>query len=441
MSPPELIAYYLEDSGAEAAIVEGELCGLLLDPGIARSRARHVVTIGPPAADLTGLSFIGHDWQNWVQSQLPDLPATDTHRDEMAFWMYSSGSTGRPKGVVHLQHDTSYTYETYGKHVLGIREDDITFSPPKIFFAYGFGNSLTFPFSVGASTVLHPGRPDPESVFATIERYRPTILFGLPTLYNALTSHSGSEKRDLSSLRLCISAAETLSSELFNEWRRRYSLSIVEGLGSTEILHIYLSNRIDKQIIGTSGAPVPGYEVQLTDLEGKPVLRGESGVLSVRGDSQAPYYWNRPDKTRETMRDGWIWTGDRFREDDHGYYTFEGRADDLVKVSGQWVYPLEVERCLANHPMVRECVVLAVEDDNRLTTLAAYVVLRDNQPGSSATTEQLQTFVKDRLLPFKYPRRVEYLESLPKTGTGKIDRQALRTSGIRGNTDKNNRAE
>jgi benzoate-CoA ligase family protein len=441
MSPPELIAYYLEDSGAEAAICEGELCGLLLDPGVARSRARHVVTIGPRAADLTGASFTVHEWQNWVQSQLPDLPAADTHRDEMAFWMYSSGSTGRPKGVVHLQHDAPYTYEAYGKRVLGIREDDIVFSPPKIFFAYGFGNSLTFPFSVGASTILHPGRPDPESVFATIERHRPTILFGLPTLYNALTSHSSSEKRDLSSLRLCISAAETLPSELFNEWRRRYGLSVVEGLGSTELLHIFLSNRIDKQIIGTSGAPVPGYEVRLTDLEGKPVLRGESGVMSVRGDSQAPYYWNRPDKTSETMRDGWIWTGDRFREDDHGYYTFEGRADDLIKVSGQWVYPLEIERCLANNPMVRECVVLAVEDENRLTTIAAYVVLRDNQPRSSATTQQLQKFVKDRLLPFKYPRRVEYLESLPKTGTGKIDRQALRALGSTRDNAKNNRSD
>jgi benzoate-CoA ligase family protein len=426
MTPPELVAYHLEDSGAEAAIVEGALVGLLSDPGITRSRARHIVSIGPPAVDLTKASFTVHDWQSWVQIQSPVLSAADTHRDEMAFWMYSSGSTGRPKGVIHLQHDAAFTYETYGKHVLGIRENDIVFSPPKMFFAYGFGNSITFPFSVGASTVLHPGRPDPEAVFDIIERYRPTILFGLPTLYNALTSYAGSEKRDLSSVRLCISAAETLTSELFNEWRRRYGLSIVEGLGSTEVLHIYLSNRIDMQRGGTSGAPVPGYEVRLTDLEGKPVPRGESGVMWVRGDSQAPYYWNRPDKTRETMRDGWIWTGDRFREDEAGYYTFEGRADDLVKVSGQWVYPLEIERCLADHPAVRECAVLAVEDENRLMTLAAWVVLRDNQSASPATTEQLQKFVKDRLLPFKYPRRVDYLESLPKTGTGKIDRQALR---------------
>jgi len=426
-SPAELVAYYLEDSGAEAAIVDGELVGLLSDPGVVKTRLRHLVTFGSRSADLKEVNFSVHDWQNWHQSQSPVLAAADTHRDEMAFWMYSSGSTGRPKGVVHLQHDAAYTYETYGRHVLGIREDDIVFSPPKIFFAYGFGNSLTFPFSVGASTVLHPGRPDPEAVFRSIERYRPTLLFGLPTLYKAMTSHAGSEKRDLSSLRLCISAAEPLSAELFNEWRQRYGLSIVEGLGSTEMLHIYLSNRTDMQRVGTSGAAVPGYEVRLTDLEGKPVQCGESGVMWVRGDSQAPYYWSRPEKTRETMRDGWIWTGDRFREDEMGHYIFEGRADDLIKVSGQWVYPLEIERCLAEHPAVHECVVLGLEDENRLMTLAAYVVLRDSQAGSAATTEQLQKFVKDRLLPFKYPRRVEYLASLPKTGTGKIDRQALRT--------------
>jgi 2-polyprenyl-6-methoxyphenol hydroxylase-like FAD-dependent oxidoreductase len=279
MSPAELVAYYLEDSGAEAVIVGGDLVALLSDPGIAKSRARHIVTVGAAAADLSEFPFTVHDWHSWVQSQSPALVAAETHRDEMAFWMYSSGSTGRPKGVVHLQHDAAYTYETYGKRVLGIREDDIVFSPPKIFFAYGFGNSLTFPFSVGASTVLYPGRPDPEAVFEIIERYRPTIFFGLPTLFNALTSHPGSENRDLSSLRLCMSAAETLSAELFNEWQRQYGLPVIEGLGSTEVLHIYLSNRLDKQRIGTSGAPVPGYEVRLTDLEGNPVSRGESGVM------------------------------------------------------------------------------------------------------------------------------------------------------------------
>ena len=297
-----------------------------------------------------------------------ELDEVDTHPDEMAFWMYSSGSTGRPKGVVHLHHDARYTYESYGRRVLGIRESDVVFSPPKIFFAYGFGNAITFPFSVGATVVLHPGRPDADAVYDVIERHRPTILFGLPTLYNALIVHPGAERRDLSSLRLCISAAETLSQEMFAEWERRHGLRIVEGLGSTEVLHIYISNRLERQKPGASGARVPGYEIKLCDPEGHTVPVGEPGIMWVRGDSNAPFYWNRPDKTRETMREGWIYTGDRFREDADGYYWFEGRADDLVKVSGQWVHPLEVERALAEHPNVRECAVLAVEDENRLMT-------------------------------------------------------------------------
>jgi acetyl-CoA synthetase len=328
--------------------------------------------------------------------------------------------------VVHLHHDAAYTFESYGRRVLGLRESDIVFSPPKIFFAYGFGNSLTFPFSVGAAAVLHPGRPDPESVFAAIERYRPTLLFGLPTLYSALLSHPGSERRDLSSLRLCVSAAEVLSQELFLEWRRRYGLSIVEGLGSTEVLHMYLSNRIDAQKPGASGGRVPGYEIKLTDSDGNPVERGASGVMWVRGDSAAPFYWNRADKTRETMREGWIWTGDRFHEDADGCYYFEGRADDLIKVSGQWIHPLEIERCLAEHPAVRECAVLGIEQANRLMSVHAWVALRPGYAAGAELTRTLQAFVKERLLPFKYPRQIEYLDVLPTTGTGKIDRQALK---------------
>jgi acyl-coenzyme A synthetase/AMP-(fatty) acid ligase len=257
-------------------------------------------------------------------------------------------------------------------------------------------------------------------------RHRPTLLFGLPTLYIAMVALPGSEARDLSSVRMCLSAAETLSTELFQEWRRRYGHAIIEGLGSTEVLHIYLSNTPALQKPGASGRRVPGYELRLADPDGNEVAAGESGVLWVRGDSQAPCYWNRADKTAETMREGWIYTGDRFRRDEDGFHFFEGRADDLVKVSGQWVYPLEVERCLAEHPLIRECAVLAVDDENRLTTLAAFVALRDASRADAATTSELQRFVKERLLPYKYPRVVRYVPELPKTGTGKIDRQALR---------------
>ena len=390
--------------------------------------ARSSTSGGTPDAPLPARA-LHHDWEPWIAAQSGTLAPADTHRDDMAFWMYSSGSTGRPKGVVHLHHDAPYTWLAYGRGVLGLRADDVVFSPPKIFFAYGFGNSLTFPFAAGATTVLLPGRPEPAAVFAAIERHRPTVLFGLPTLYVALAAHPGSEARDLSSLRLCVSAAETLSSELFTEWRRRYGVAIVEGLGSTEVLHIYLSNTPASQKPGASGKRVPGYELRLTDPEGRDVAQGESGILWVRGHSQAPCYWRRPDKTAETMRDGWIYTGDRFHRDADGFHFFEGRADDLVKVSGQWVHPLEVERCLAECPLVRECVVLAVEDANRLVTLAAFVALHDPGQASEATTSELQRFVKTRLLPYKYPRVVQYLDALPKTGTGKIDRQALKRGG------------
>ena len=426
LSPPDLVAYFLQDSDAEAGIVGARFASLLGHPDVAASRLRRVVHVDGVIAGATPALAQHHDWDEWIRAQAPLLDPADTRRDAMAFWMYSSGSTGRPKGVVHLQHDALYTHLAYNRGVLGLTEHDIVFSPPKLFFAYGFGNSLTFPFAVGATTVLMAGRPEPEAVLATIERHRPTVLFGLPTLYVSLAAHPGSESRDLSSLRLCISAAETLGPELFATWHKRHGLAIVEGLGSTEVLHIYLSNEPGWQKPGSSGRRVPGYELRLVGHDGRDVADGESGVLWVRGHSQAPCYWNRPDKTAETMRDGWISTGDRFRRDADGFHFFEGRGDDLVKVSGQWVHPLEVERCLALYPGMRECVVLAVEDHDRLTTLAAFVVLEAMSDDEAATTKVLQRYVKARLTPYKYPRIVRYFDALPKTGTGKIDRQALR---------------
>ena len=424
LSPPDQIAYFLQDSGAKVACVEADLLHHFGGDTVAGTHLEHIVVRGE-ARTFSAASLTVHRLTEWRARQSSDLAAADTHRNEMAFWMYSSGSTGRPKGVVHLQHDMPYTYASYGKHVLKMREDDVVFSPPKIFFAYGFGNSLTFPFSAGASTVLNPHRPDAETVLNLIERCRPTILFGLPTLYNAIVNHPGSDSRDLSSLRLCISAAETLSPELFAEWQRRYRLPIVEGLGSTEVLHIYLSNSPERQKPGASGRRVPGYEVKLLDPDGQPVADGEVGIMWVRGDSSAPFYWNRPDKTRETMRDSWIFTGDRFRPDEDGFLRFDGRVDDHIKVSGQWIYPLEVERCLAKHPAVRECVVLGIADEQRLMTLQAVVALHDGYRVDDTMTRTLQEYVKRTLLPYKYPRRVDYQSRLPKTGTGKIDRQQL----------------
>jgi acetyl-CoA synthetase len=320
----------------------------------------------------------------------------------------------------------AYTHASYARHLLKLSESDICFSVPKIFFAYGLGNSITFPFSVGASSVLLPGQPKPVSIFDCIARYRPTVFFGLPTLYTALTKAPEAASADLTSIRSAVSAAEVLPAEVAGAWKTISGLEIMEGLGSTEALHIYLSNTPERKKHGAAGKRVPGYEVKLTDDDGRETADGEEGILWVRGDSNAPSYWNRPDRTAETMREGgWIYTGDRFQRDSDGFYFFRGRADDLVKVSGQWVYPLEVELCLANHALVLECAVAAVQQADGLTTLKAFVVLADRAVRSDDTTRALQDFAKARLLPYKYPLIVSYLDELPKTGTGKIDRQAL----------------
>ncbi|MBX3638781.1 MAG: benzoate-CoA ligase family protein, partial [Rubrivivax sp.] len=382
LSPPELLAWMLQDTGAEVMLVDARFAAVLGHEGIAASRLRHAVAVGDTAAVPRPEFVTLHAWDDWIARGVGDasaFPMVDTHRDEMAFWMYSSGSTGRPKGVVHLHHDAPFTWEAYGRRVLGLRADDVVFSPPKIFFAYGFGNSVTFPAMAGATVLLLDGRPEPARIFDAIERHRPTVLFGLPTLYGALLAHAGAEGRDLSSLRLCVSAAEVLAAPLAEQWRRWYGLEIVEGLGSTEVLHVYLSNRPGACKPGAAGQRVPGYEVWLVDGDGAEVAMtdaGASGILCARGASQAPMYWQRPDKTAETMRGSWIWTGDRFSVDAEGFFFFEGRADDLVKVSGQWVHPLEVERCLATHPQVRECAVLVGEDAQRLKVLVAHVALQ-----------------------------------------------------------------
>jgi acetyl-CoA synthetase len=320
----------------------------------------------------------------------------------------------------------AYSEAAFARNVLKLKPDDICFSVPKIFFAYGFGNSITFPFSAGATTLLMPGQPKPGAIFEAIERFRPSVFFGLPTLYTSLTKADGAAQADFSSLRMALSAAEVLSAEVFNAWKSLTSLEILEGLGSTEALHIYLSNQPDKKKLGAAGLRVPGYEIALKDKDGREVGDNEEGILWVRGDSSTPLYWNRPDKSAETIREaGWIYTGDRFVRDSDGFYFFRGRADDLIKISGQWVYPLEVELCLAEHPEVRECAVFAAELPDRRMTLKAVVVMNSRTFDATEATKMLQDFVKAKLLPYKYPREIKFIGELPKTGTGKIDRQAV----------------
>ena len=424
LTPSELLNFYLQDSGARIAIVDAAFAARFNAEGCAGTMLRTIVIVGSAADAETAILPVGE--ADFLAGHPDQLAPADTHRDDMAFWQYSSGSTGRPKGIVHLQHDMAYTAQSYARHVLKINADDICFSVPKIFFAYGLGNALTFPFSVGATAVLLSGQPKPGPIFEAIGKHRPTLFFGLPTLYTALAKAPEAENADLSSLRLCLSAAEVLASEVAARWQKLSGLAIVEGMGSTEVLHIYLSNRDGETRPGAAGKRVPGYELKLLDREGRAVADGEEGILWVRGDSNAPCYWNRPDKTADTMRpDGWIYTGDRMERDADGYYFFRGRADDLVKISGQWVYPLEVELCLADHPLIRECAVAAIEMEDRRMTLKAFVVLADSGSDPEITTRTLQDHVKRTLLPYKYPRIVEFHEALPKTGTGKIDRQAL----------------
>jgi benzoate-CoA ligase family protein len=424
LTPPDLLQFYLSDSAASVAVADAEFCARFDAVACKDTQLRTLIVVNGGVGDHAVPDALTAE--QWLRRFPGDLPEADTHRNEMAFWMYSSGSTGRPKGIVHLQHDMAYSEAAFARNVLKLKPDDICFSVPKIFFAYGFGNSITFPFSAGAATLLLPGQPKPAAIFAAIERFRPTVFFGLPTLYTSLTKAEGAAVADFSSLRMALSAAEVLSADVFNGWKTLTGVEIVEGLGSTEVLHIYLSNRPENKKLGAAGLRVPGYEVALKDKDGRDVGDNEEGILWVRGDSNTPLYWNRPDKTAETVREeGWIYTGDRFMRDSDGFHFFRGRADDLIKISGQWVYPLEVELCLAEHPDVRECAVFAVELPDRRMTLKAVVVMNNAGFDTADATKMLQDYVKAKLLPYKYPREIKFLDELPKTGTGKIDRQAL----------------
>nr|QWS64934.1 salicylyl-CoA ligase [Rhizobium sp.]WNK21641.1 CehG [Rhizobium sp.]WNK21644.1 CehG [Rhizobium sp.] len=416
---PDVVSYFLKDSGARFAIVDAALATIFSGEMLDGTCLETTIVANGCAAGAGQI-----DASVFLSGHADEMDAAATGPDDMAFWMYSSGSTGRPKGIVHLHHDMAYVQQSFGAHVLKLDGDDICYSVPKAYFAYGFGNSLIFPVSVGATALWMPGQPRPEVVLGAIEKYRPTVLFGLPTLYTALARADAVTHHDLSSLRKSMSAAEILSEDIYKTWKSLVGHGPTEGLGSTELLHIYLSNALDDHRIGAAGAPVPGYEVRLETPEGKPARPGEEGVMFVRGHSSTPTYWNRPDKTAETVRGDWIYTGDRFIERD-GYYYFQGRADDLIKVSGQWIWPMEVERCLNEHPDVHECAVLAIQLEDKRMALRAVVRLAAGVEARDEQTLKLRDYVKSQLAPFKSPRLFDYVDDLPKTGTGKIDRQAL----------------
>jgi benzoate-CoA ligase family protein len=412
--------YVLDDSRARVAVVSAPLLAEAA-PALQGARdLRHVLVAG--GAPGPYLSF-----EDRVARASSSLEAAPTSRDDVAFWLYSSGSTGRPKGAVHLHHDMVVAAETYAKQVLGLRGTDKVYSVAKLFFAYGLGNAGYFPMSVGAQSVLYPHRPTPDSVFDLIARQRPTIFFGVPTLYAAMLAAKAADRRnDLSSLRLCVSAGEALPADLYRRWHERFGVEIVDGIGTTETGHIFLSNRPGAVRPGSSGLPVPGYDCIIVDDEGRPVPPGEVGNLRVRGDSTMAYYWNKHEKTKETLFGPWIQTGDKYHQDAEGYFWYDGRGDDMLKVGGIWVSPIEVEATLIQHDAVLEAAVVGQEDDDRLMKPRAYVVLKDPARASEALAGELRAFVKDRIASYKYPRWIDFVPELPKTATGKIQRFKLR---------------
>jgi benzoate-CoA ligase len=412
--------YVLDDSRARVAVVSA---ALLTEATPALEEARHLrhvlVAGGTPGPHLS--------FEDRIALAPSALEAAPTSRDDVAFWLYSSGSTGRPKGAVHLHHDMVVSAETYAKQVLGLRSTDKVYSAAKLFFAYGLGNACYFPMSVGGQSVLYPQRPTPDAVFELITRQRPTIFFGVPTLYAAMLAAKEAERRfDLSSLRLCVSAGEALPADLYRRWHARYGVEIVDGIGTTETGHIFLSNRPGAARPGSSGLPVPGYECAIVDDEGRPVPPGEVGNLRVRGDSTMAYYWNKHEQTKDTLFGPWIQTGDKYHRDADGYFWYDGRGDDMLKVGGIWVSPIEVEATLIQHEAVLEAAVVGQEDDDRLVKPRAYVVLKDPGRASETLAGELRAFVKDKIAPYKHPRWIDFVPELPKTATGKIQRFKLR---------------
>jgi benzoate-CoA ligase len=364
-----------------------------------------------------------------VEPDRSEMAAAPTRKDDMAFWLYSSGSTGKPKAVVHLQHDIPYTCVTYAEQVLGITERDTTFSTTGLFHAYGFGNNLTLPYWVGASTVLHAGRHTPATVLETIEKRRPTLFFSAPTLYNAILNFEGAKGRDLGSIRLCVAAAEALPAEVWRRWKDMFGLTILDGVGSTEMLHIYCSNRLDDVRPGSSGKPVPGYELKILDDDGKRVKTGEAGDLYVKGDSALALYWAQHEKSKRSVLGEWFFTGDRYRVDEDGFYWYEGRSDDMIKVSGLWVSPIEIESALLEHPSVQESAVVGVEVEG-FVRIKAFVIAKNGAATGDALIAELQEHCKSRLQRFQYPHIIDFVPELPKTVTGKIQRYKLREQSV-----------
>jgi benzoate-CoA ligase family protein len=421
---PREYEYILNDCQARVAIVsESLLPQLQAIPRQSVYHLREIVVVG----NMHGKGDL-HRLGDLIKAASAELVAAATTKDDAAFWLYSSGSTGVPKGCVHLHHDMVVSSHHYAHSILGINEHDRCFSVARLFFAYGLGNAGYFPLSCGATTILSPSRPTTASIYADIERYRPTLFFSVPTNYAALLDHrgTGDSDFDLSSIRYAVSAGEALPAPLFERFRQRFNIEILDALGSTESLHMVISNRPGEVKPGSSGKILPGFEAKVVDESGRPVAPNEIGDLWVRCDSLCAGYWNQHEKTKNTFVDNWFRTGDKYRQDEDGFFWHAGRSDDLFKVHGLWLSPAEVESALVAHPAVLEAAVVAREDEAGLAKPAAYIVLKQEFAPTKLLACELQDLVADRIGGYKRPRWIEFLRELPKTATGKLQRFKLR---------------
>ncbi|MEE8451284.1 MAG: benzoate-CoA ligase family protein [Thermoguttaceae bacterium] len=417
---PKDYEYMLNDSRARVLIVDPSILDRVTPIRDELKYLENIIVAGDPPEGCLALDQL-------MQQASPSLEPVDTSKDDSAFWLYSSGTTGFPKGTIHLHHDMLVEADLYARRTIGLKESDVSFSVAKLFFAYGLGNGLYFPLRLGGTTVLLPDRPMPQTVFDVIDTYEPTVFYGVPTSYAAILHLA--EKTDRTSLgrvRMCVSAGEPLPKHLYDKWLERFGVEILDGIGSTEILHIFISNRPGAARAGSTGQIVPGYEGKIVDEDGNEVPVRTVGTLLIKGESIAAGYWNKHEQTKNTFLGEWINTHDKFLIDEDGYYWYAGRTDDMMKVGGQAVWPTDVEAILQQHPAVLESGVAGIADEDGLMKPHAFVVLKDKNDASDELGRELQDFVKKTTAPHKYPRTVRFVEELPKTATGKIKRYELR---------------
>jgi benzoate-CoA ligase family protein len=417
--------YYLDYTRAPVAVVHESVLPAFIEAIKGARYLRAVCVVGDNIPSLDQVKFI--NLRNALATADDECVQADTRRDDIAIWLFTSGSTGHPKGAVHLQHDLPYNTEVFAKATMRVNEDDLTISVPKLFFGYATGTNLLFPFAVGGATALFSERSTPEKLFEVIKRYRPTILTTVPTMINSMLNVKDASPSDLASLRFCYSAGEALPVELYDRWMNSFGIDICDGIGSAEMFHIYITNKPGDIKPGSLGRVVQGYQAKIVDAEGSEVPVGEMGTLKIKGDSAALCYWNAHEKSKETFAGDWCTTGDQFHLDEDGYYWYHGRTDDMLKVSGVFVAPAEIENCLLQHEAVLECAVIGFEAEG-LVKPKGFVVLREGYSASEQLSDEIKQFVKTNIAVYKYPRWIEFVDSIPKNDRGKTDRRKLKSS-------------